>query len=130
MAQRPWWMTGLLGFCAIMALVYEPYDFLLKPVARDQEVWVGFMLTGWAAKATEPLHWAIYAAGAWGFWKMRPWMHPWAALYSASVALGMGIWAVRDAAEPRMRAGGLALCAAFAALSVALWRARSHFNTR
>jgi hypothetical protein len=29
-----------------------------------------------------------------------------------------------------MRAGGLALCAAFAALSVALWRARSHFNTR
>ncbi len=41
-------------------------------------VWLGFMLTGWAAKATEPLHWLIYGAGAYGFWKMSRWMWPWA----------------------------------------------------
>ena len=41
------------------------------PVVALAAVWFGFMLEGWAAKATEPLHWAIYAAGAYGFWKMR-----------------------------------------------------------
>ena len=122
-------MTGLLGFCAFMALVYVPYDFFWKPVDRDQEVWVGFMLTGWAAKATEPLHWAIYAAGAWGFWKMRAWMHPWAALYCGSVALGMAIWGVRDA-RPSSLYVGLAGCVPFALLTAALWRARYRFDTR
>jgi len=129
MAQRPWWMTGLLGFCAFMALVYVPYDFFVKPVDRDQEVWAGFMLTGWAAKATEPLHFAIYAAGAWGFWKMRAWMHPWAAVYSASVALGMLIWGGRSA-DPKALYVGLAGFVPFAALTRALWRARSRFHTR
>ena len=129
MAARPWWMTGLLAFCAFMALVYVPYDFLAKPVDRDQEVWLGFMLTGWAAKATEPLHLAIYAAGAFGFWKMRAWMHPWAALYCASVALGMLIWGVRDE-RPRSLYVGLGGFVPFAALTVALWQARSRFNTR
>ena len=28
-------------------------------------------LTGWWAKATEPVHWLIYGAGAYGFWKMK-----------------------------------------------------------
>jgi hypothetical protein len=129
MAERPGWMTGLLGFCLFMALLYEPYDFFLKPVDRDQEVWVGLMLTGWAAKATEPLHWAIYAAGAWGFWKMRSWMHPWAALYAASVALGMLVWGIRDE-RPHSLWFGLAGFAPFAALAIALWRARSRFATR
>ena len=129
MAQRPWWMTGLLVFCALMALAYEPFDLFWKPVERDQEVWLGFMLTGWAAKATEPVHWAIYAAGTWGFWKMRAWMHPWAAVYSASVALGMVIWGARDL-RPHSLWVGLAGFASFAALTAALWRARSQFNTR
>ena len=44
------------------------------------------------AKLTEPLHWAIYAAGAYGFLRMRPWMHPWAAVYTAQIAIGMLIW--------------------------------------
>ena len=120
-------MTALGLFCAFMTFAYEPFDLFWKPVARDQEVWLGFVLDGWAAKATEPLHWAIYAAGAYGFWKMRPWLHPWAALYAASVSIGMLVWGVRD---PHGGAAwvGAAGCAAFGALTVALWRSRSRFT--
>ena len=122
-------MTALLGFCAFMTFAYMPYDFFWKPVDRDQEVWLGFMLTGWAAKATEPLHWAIYGAGTYGFWKMRPWMHPWAALYTASVAIGMFVWAVTDARGPGVIAG-IAAFTPFAVLAYALWRARDRFTPR
>jgi hypothetical protein len=122
-------MTALLGFCAFMTFAYMPYDFFWKPVDRDQEVWLGFMLTGWAAKATEPLHWAIYGAGTYGFWKMRPWMHPWAALYTASVALGMLVWAVTAPRGPGALVG-IAAFAPFAALAWALWRARDRFTPR
>jgi len=120
-------MTGLFWFCLFMAFVYLPYDFFWKPVARDQEVWLGFLLEGWAAKATEPLHWAIYAAGAYGFWKMRPWLHPWAALYTASIAIGMLVWSARDPRGPGVLVG-LVPCAAFGALAAALWRARGSFS--
>ena len=89
---RPWWMNVLMVFSAYMAFIYVPRDFFVKDVARDQEVWFGIMLTGWAAKATEPLHWAIYAAGAYGFRRMRPWMSPWAAVYVAQIALGTFVW--------------------------------------
>jgi len=65
--RRPWWMNLLLGFCLFMAVVYLPFDMFWKPVATDQEVWFGFLLERWAAKLTEPIHWAIYAAGAYGF---------------------------------------------------------------
>ena len=65
--RRPWWMNALFAFCLFMTFVYMPYDMLWKPVEKDQEVWFGYLLHGWAAKATEPLHWAIYAAGAYGF---------------------------------------------------------------
>ncbi|HEY7291704.1 MAG TPA: hypothetical protein VH583_17840 [Vicinamibacterales bacterium] len=51
-----------------MTFVYLPFDMFLKPVAEDREVWFGVALSGWWAKATEPIHWAIYALGAWGLW--------------------------------------------------------------
>ena len=35
-------------FCLYMALVYMPWDIFIKPVAEDQEVWFGYMFTGWA----------------------------------------------------------------------------------
>ena len=63
LARRPGWMNALLGFCVYMTFFYMPFDFFWKPIARDQEVWFGVVLTGFAAKATEPLHWALYAAG-------------------------------------------------------------------
>jgi hypothetical protein len=128
MPPRPWWLTGLLGFCLFMTFAYVPYDFFVKPVDEDQEVWLGFMLTGGWAKATEPLHGALYALGAYGLWKMRAWLHPWAALYTASVAIGMLVWGVTD---PRTKVWmGLIPFAAFGGLAYALWRARALFHTR
>ena len=131
LGHRPWWMNALFAFCVFMTFAYMPFDFFWKPVADDQEVWFGFLLHGWAAKATEPLHWAIYAAGAYGFWKMRAWMHPWAALYTAQVAIGMLVWALTDPrASGRGLAFGLPPFLSFGALAWLLWRSHAHFNTR
>jgi len=128
MGRRPAWMNVLLAFCAYMAFVYVPWDFLVKPVAVDREAWFGLLLSGWAAKATEPLHWAIYAAGVYGFWRMRPWMWPWAAIYAAQVAIGMGVWPILHFGGLRGVATGLAAFTPLSALTVALWRARSLFR--
>ena len=94
--KRRWWMNLTFLFCLYMTFIYLPFDLFLKPVADDEEVWLGFTLHGWWAKATEPLHWLIYAAGAYGFWKMKHWMWPWAAAYVGQVALAMLLWNVID----------------------------------
>lgn len=125
-APRPIWMNALMVFCAYMTFIYLPFDMFVKPVAEDEEVWFGIVLHGWAAKATEPLHWAIYAAGTYGFYRMKPWMWPWASLYVAQVAVGMFVWSITDVRGDGLyigMIGGLA----FAALAVALWRARARF---
>ena len=57
----------MMLFCFYMALVYVPWDFFVKPIEGDQEVWFGYMLTDWDAKRAAIPHWIIYAAGAWGF---------------------------------------------------------------
>ena len=123
---RPWWMNLMLGFCLYMTFVYMPFDVLWKPVAEDEEVWLGITLHGWAAKATAPLHWLIYAAGAYGFWNMRRWMWPWAAVYVAQVSIAMLVW---NLADPRGAglAAGLVAGVLFAVPAVALWRARGAF---
>ena len=59
---------------------------------RDVEVWLGFELHGAAARLSAPLHWAIFALGAWGFWRARPWIVPCAAGYCFYVALSHLIW--------------------------------------
>ena len=117
----------MLAFSAYMTLVYLPFDLFWKPVAQDQEVWFGIVLHGWAAKATEPLHWAIYAAGAWGFWHMRAWMWPWAAVYVAQISVGMLVWSVLDARGQGWIVGFVA-ATIFAVPAVALWRARERFQ--
>ena len=89
---RSWWMNALMVFSGFMAFVYLPWDFFMKPVASDAEVWFGVRFTGWSAKLLEPLHWAIYAAGAYGFRRMSRWMWPWAAVYCGQVAFGMLVW--------------------------------------
>jgi hypothetical protein len=126
--RRPWWMNLMLAFCLYMTFVYLPFDLFVKPVARDAEVWFGVTVYGWTAKITEPLHWAIYAAGSYGFWHMRRWMWPWAALYVAQVALGMLVWSVRNPHGAGWLAGG-AVATLFVGLAVLLWRARSRFAT-
>ncbi len=119
-------MNALLVFSAYMTFVYLPFDLFWKPVAEDQEVWFGFMLSGWAAKVTEPLHWAIYAAGTWGLFKMRRWMHPWASLYVVQVAIGMFVWNLLDERSPGWWVGAISSLP-FVAVAFALWWQRSLF---
>jgi short-subunit dehydrogenase len=125
---RPGWMNALMVFCGFMAFVYVPWDFLIKPALHDEEVWFGLRLTGFAAKLSEPLHWAIYFAGWYGFRHMKSWMWPWAAVYAGQVALGMLIWNLVYVGG----FGGFLLGAAsfvpFAALTLALWRADASFG--
>ena len=122
---RPGWMNALMVFCAYMAFVYVPWDFLVKPAAHDEEVWFGIMFTGFAAKLTEPLHLALYGAAAFGFYRMRSWMWPWAAVYAGTVAIGMFVW-------PLLYQGsfllGVISFVPFAFLTRALWRAEPLFG--
>ena len=122
--KRPWWMNLILGFCIFMTFVYLPFDMFWKPVAADQEVWLGVLLEGWAAKLTEPLHWAIYAAGAYGMWNMRSWMWPWAAVYSLQVAISMLVWGLTRGS---LLTGGIAFTI-FMIPTIALYRAREMFG--
>lgn len=123
---RPVWMNALFVFCAYMTFIYMPFDMFIKPVAEDEEIWFGYMLTGWAAKATEPIHWVIYGAGFYGFLKMRSWMHPWAALYVFQVAIAMAVfpWLYRDASF-----AGIGVAIPFVILGVMLLRSRESFGS-
>ena len=126
--QRPWWMNLMFYFCLYMTFLYMPFDMFYKPVELDEEIWFGFTLHGWWAKATEPLHWLIYGVGAYGFWRMKDWMWPWAAVYAGQVVIAMVVWNLLD---PR---GGGWLASIIAGLlftlpMVMLWRARTVFHT-
>ena len=121
-------MTGLMLFCAYMTFIYMPFDLFYKPVADDQEVWFGFTLYGWAAKATEPLHWAIYGAGFYGFLKMKSWMHPWAAVYVAQVAIAMFVWPIL--ADRGNLGVGLVASTVFILLGIALWNAQDKWQPK
>ena len=125
--RRPLWMNGLMLFCMFMAVLYVPWDFFFKPVAADEEVWFGILLTGWWAKLTEPLHWAIYAAGAWGFWQMKSWMHPWTLVYTAQIAIGMFVWSSTDERGVGVIAASVTALP-FIVLCVFLWRGKSRFG--
>jgi hypothetical protein len=124
---RPWWMTVLMFLCALQVFILLPGDLLFRPLAEDQEVWFGYVLTGWAAKATNPLHWLIYAFGMVGFYRMRSWMHPWAALYTVQVAVGTFVWSVRDESVPLV--GAIFLSGAILGLVWLLWRSKGRFET-
>lgn len=89
--ERPLWMTALSVFCAGTVVFLVPRDLFL-PEIRDVEVWFGFELRGTAALWTAPIHWAIFALGAWGFWLNRPWILSWASVYVFYVALSHIIW--------------------------------------
>ncbi len=126
---RPWWMNLMFGFCLYMTFVYMPFDLFWKPVERDEEVWFGIVLHGVWAKATAPLHWLIYGAGSWGFWRKSAWMWPWAAVYCAQIAISMLVWNLLDPRGGGLAAGVPAL-ALFLVPTVALWRARPLFSNQ
>jgi short-subunit dehydrogenase len=124
---RPTWMNILMVFCAYMSFLYVPWDFFMKPVAQDEEVWFGIMFTGTAAKLTEPLHWLIYTAGAYGFYRRKSWMAPWAAVYAGSVTLGMVVWPVLYHESWLM---GFTAFFPFAWLTRELYRSQAYFSAR
>lgn len=94
--QRPRWAAGMAAFCAATVVFLVARDLGI-PAVRDTEVWLGFELTGRAARLTAPLHWAIYALGAWGFWRVRPWIWPWASVYALGIAVGHLVWNLTSA---------------------------------
>ena len=124
---RPLWMNLLLAFCAYMTFIYLPWDIFIKPVAEDQEVWFGYMFTGWAAKVTAFPHWLVYGAGTIGFWRMRPWMHPWACVYVVQIAIGMFVWQFLDERGQGL-IGGAISATPFIILAIALWRSKWRFQ--
>lgn len=126
--RRPWWMNAMLLFCAYMTFVYVPWDLFAKPVAIDEEVWFGIRFHGWTAKLLAIPHWAVYAAGAVGFWKLARWMHPWAAVYVVQMTIAVVVWNVlyKEGASRYLFAalGG----AVFGWVASVLWRARDVFQ--
>jgi hypothetical protein len=84
-------MSALAIFCAATVLFLVPRDLFFAET-RDVEVWFGLELRGRAALLTAPLHWAIFAVGAWGFWRCRPWIVPCAAAYVFYVAASHLVW--------------------------------------
>jgi short-subunit dehydrogenase len=152
LGRRPWWMNALMLFCAFMAFIYVPWDLMMKPTRFDDEVWFGVRFHGVWAKWLELPHWFVYGAGVYGFWRMRAWMWPWAALYTAQVALSMlvfpilygsggrasavdsiareGFAAWSKSADLRAIALGSIPAALFAWIARELWRSRVRFQPR
>lgn len=130
LAARPWWMNAMMLFSAYMAFVYVPWDLFIKPAALDEEVWFGIRFHGAWAKILAVPHWAIYAAGVYGFWKMRPWMWPWAPLYLVQVTIAMFVWPLLYAPGGFLASlfGALVSGGVFALITRALWNARDHFQ--
>jgi hypothetical protein len=88
---RPGWLTVLAVLCGATLVVSIVRDLFL-PASRAVEVWFGFEVTGWLALATAPLHWAIFAAGAWAFWTGRMAAVPFAAAYLFYAGFSHLVW--------------------------------------
>jgi hypothetical protein len=84
-------MTMLALFC-LGSVVFLVTRDLFLPHVRDVEVWFGFEVRGALALLTAPMHWALFLAGAWGFWFRRPWIVPCAAAYSFYIAFCHLVW--------------------------------------
>jgi hypothetical protein len=80
-------MTALAVCCLAVLVISVPRDFFV-PAARDVEVWLGFEVRGPPA----PIHWAVFAIGAWAFWTGRRWIVPWAVVYVLYAAVAHLVW--------------------------------------
>jgi hypothetical protein len=119
--RRERWMRAMAAFCGFTVAFLAVRD-LFFPEPRDVEVWLGFELRGPAARWTAPLHWLVFAVGAWAFWTRRPWIVPAAAGYVFYVALSHLVW---SEASPNGNGWpvGLVQALAIAIPGVLLWRA-------
>ena len=84
-------MTALALLCAATVVFLAARD-LFVPQARDVEVWFGIEVHGAAARWSAPLHWAIFALGAWACWRAKPWITRAAIGYAIYVAVSHAIW--------------------------------------
>lgn len=120
---RSWLATAAAVFCALSVVFLMWRDLSIREVG-DVEVWLGIELRGAAARLTAPLHWAIFAAGAWAFWTERPWVWSAAAAYAFYTGLSHLLWSELSPRGQGWRVG-LAQAAAFSLPGVLLlWRAR------
>ena len=78
-------------FCVATVVFLIPRDLFYSD-ARFVEVWFGFELRGRAALLSAPLHWAIFAIGAYGFWYQKPWIVRAAAGYAFYIAASHLVW--------------------------------------
>ena len=112
-----------LAALGAVTVVFLAVRDLWLPEVRDVEVWLGFELHGRAARLTAPLHWAIFALGAFAFWRGKPWIWRAAAAYVFYVALSHLIWSEASPKGQGWRMG-LAQAAAISLVGVLLLRAR------
>ncbi len=90
-ATRPWWTTSIAAFFVLSLLLNVPRD-LFYPEYGNVEVWLGFEVTGAAARWTAPIHWAMFAVGAWASWTCKAWAVPATAVYAFYVAFSHLVW--------------------------------------
>jgi hypothetical protein len=126
-ARRPLWLNMILLFCLYMTFIYSPFDVVFKPLAEDEDVWLGVTFHGWGAKVGGLVHWLVYAALAWGIWAMRPWAWWLASLYATQVALAMLIWPLLQV-DSGSWVGALVAGGLFTVPAIALWRSRDLFG--
>jgi hypothetical protein len=119
-SRRPRAGTALALFCAATVVFLAARD-LFVPEIRDVEVWGGFELRGRAAHLTAPLHWAIFASGAFAFWRVKPWIWTAAAAYLFYVAASHLVW---SEASPHGRGWPLGLLQAAGISLAGLWMLR------
>ena len=128
-ARRPWWMNLMLLFCAYMAVVYVPWDLFVKPAEVDEEVWFGVRFHGTAAKIAAVPHWIIYALGTVGFFGMKRWMHPWAAVYLAQVTIAFIVFPwLYGPGMPGSLIASIASGLVWGGITYAMWQARARFS--
>jgi hypothetical protein len=119
---RPRSATPLALFCAL-TVAFTVWRDLFVPHVRDTEVWLGFELRGALARATAPLHWAIFAAGAWAFATARSWAWSAAACYAIYVALAHLVWS-EVSEKGQGWPMGLLQAALLSAIAGVLWNLR------
>ncbi|HYC53978.1 MAG TPA: hypothetical protein VEL28_03470 [Candidatus Binatia bacterium] len=91
------WRSNVMAGLCLLTLVVSLVRDLFIPETRNVEVWFGFEVTGTAALVTAPIHWAIFATGAWAFWSRKPWIWPAAAGYLLYGAFAHLVWSEASA---------------------------------
>jgi hypothetical protein len=109
-------MTALAVVC-LAALVINVVRDLFFPASREVEVWLGIEVRGALAMLTAPLHWAIFATGAWAAWTQRPWVARAVAAYLFYAAVSHLVW---SESSPNGRGWLIGLAQAVAISTVAM----------